>query len=315
MANTSAVPRFHDYAESFSLAEGKQFESLVKSVKDSGLKYPIIRRHDGVYVDGRNRWRACIEAGIEPRFEVRELTEEETIDLIAISNIERRHMNESERAMASEDYVERKVECRKIITGKSAGNSVVEKDGPGKPSDGIEQATKEAAEKFNNSVRQIRKARAVKRANPELAEKARRGEISLNKADRIIKGKDVENKPKEKSKKKQDPQPAPEVPAVKDGLGNSVPKELHATFNSSSEFDEIRNEINSMIRRVEKLAASPGGEYVHVQSIRSDLNNAKRGVAQYKPFAVCTHCRGKGCEKCRNVGWFYKQAFENIPKE
>ena len=56
---------FHPLADIFPLVEGTQFDELVSDVKVFGLREPILI-FEGKVLDGRNRYRACLEAGVEP---------------------------------------------------------------------------------------------------------------------------------------------------------------------------------------------------------------------------------------------------------
>ena len=58
----------HPLAEVLPLIEGAEFDELVASVKANGLRDPIIM-FEGAILDGRNRYRACLAAGVEPRTE------------------------------------------------------------------------------------------------------------------------------------------------------------------------------------------------------------------------------------------------------
>ena len=93
---------FHWAANLLPLLEGSEFESLVRDIRTHGLCEPIILLEDTI-LDGRNRYRACKAAGIQPRFE-RWVPRHEGDTPLAFAlsrNLERRHLNESQRAMSA----------------------------------------------------------------------------------------------------------------------------------------------------------------------------------------------------------------------
>jgi ParB-like chromosome segregation protein Spo0J len=46
---------------------GEEYEALVADIKKNGL-LGVIVLHEGMILDGRHRYRACLEAGVEPHF-------------------------------------------------------------------------------------------------------------------------------------------------------------------------------------------------------------------------------------------------------
>jgi ParB-like chromosome segregation protein Spo0J len=58
---------FHPLAEIFPLREGEEFDALVAEVEANGLHEDILL-YQGMILDGRNRYLACLKAGLDPRF-------------------------------------------------------------------------------------------------------------------------------------------------------------------------------------------------------------------------------------------------------
>jgi len=59
---------FHEYADLFPMLDGAEFDALVRDIKHNGLHEEIVL-YEGKILDGRNRYLACLEAKVEPRFE------------------------------------------------------------------------------------------------------------------------------------------------------------------------------------------------------------------------------------------------------
>jgi ParB-like chromosome segregation protein Spo0J len=91
---------YHRFAGVFEFLEGQEFEDLIKSVKTIGLKQPIWL-YQGKILDGRNRYRACLAARIDdPEVKEFEGTDEQALDFVWKINVNRRHLNASQMALA-----------------------------------------------------------------------------------------------------------------------------------------------------------------------------------------------------------------------
>jgi hypothetical protein len=92
--------KFHPVANVFPLLRGAEFQALVDDIQRHGLREPILCDGDGRILDGRNRYRACLQGGIEPRF-VQWHGGGPLPELALSLNLRRRHLNESQRAMVA----------------------------------------------------------------------------------------------------------------------------------------------------------------------------------------------------------------------
>jgi ParB-like chromosome segregation protein Spo0J len=80
------------------LIEGPEFDELVADIKERGLALPI-ELYEGKILDGRNRYRACLQLGIEPL--VVTYAGADPAARVTSLNLRRRHLTASQRAMAA----------------------------------------------------------------------------------------------------------------------------------------------------------------------------------------------------------------------
>jgi hypothetical protein len=164
-----AVLRAHPSAEIFPLMVGFDFDALIADIRDNGQREPIIV-HDGLILDGRNRYRACRELGIEPV--IATWGGQGTPESFVISmNLRRRHLNESQRAMIA-----------KKLANMTAGRP--KKENPANLPSFSQEA---AAALLNVSSRIVRQAAVVlEKAAPELLHAVERGDIPVSTAAQLV---------------------------------------------------------------------------------------------------------------------------------
>jgi len=156
---------FHEIAKIFPLMEGTEFDALIADIKKNGLLEPIWLYEDKI-LDGRNRYKACQLAGIEPQFV--EYTKDDPFQFVISKNMHRRHLDESQRAV---------IAAR--IANMPLGGALYRS--ANLPTENhISQS--DVAKMFNVSERTIRSVKAVERDVPELIPEIENGNISVNKA-------------------------------------------------------------------------------------------------------------------------------------
>src|SRR2546430_2126468 len=75
--------------------DGPEFGELVRDIEERGLLQPIVLC-DELILDGRNRYRACRHAGVEPQFE--EWSGDSPTAYVLSLNLHRRHLTEGQLA-------------------------------------------------------------------------------------------------------------------------------------------------------------------------------------------------------------------------
>jgi hypothetical protein len=86
----------HQLADIFPLMEGDEFDALVEDIKANWLREPITLYEDKI-LDGRNRYRAVIKAGLQYRLKdenFRPYTGSDPLGLVVSANLHRRHLTE-----------------------------------------------------------------------------------------------------------------------------------------------------------------------------------------------------------------------------
>jgi len=199
----------HPAAALFPLMDDARFASLVESIRSPrGLIHPIVLC-DGAILDGRNRYRACIQAGVEPRF-----TTYDGDDPVAHSwklNAERRDLPNGQRAAIWLEAVGRSGELRRLVdrVEAEANRKRSEKAKAGKVGRASAKAKKDAtfsdpttsgatkphskagaealAEASGTDRGSIERQSKLREDRPDLAEKVRAGVLKETAAMRLLK--------------------------------------------------------------------------------------------------------------------------------
>jgi ParB-like chromosome segregation protein Spo0J len=158
--SVNTIP-FHPLADLFPLTQGADFDDLVADIRANGQIEPIILFEDKI-LDGRNRYLACIAAGVEPK--VAPFSKDDPLAFVISANLRRRHLDESQRAMVA----------AKLATLQRGDNQH-------SPIGETSQA--KAAELLNVGKRSVERARQVREGGtPELAAAVERGDVSVSAA-------------------------------------------------------------------------------------------------------------------------------------
>jgi hypothetical protein len=101
----------HRLANLFPLMEGEEFDQLVADIKVNGLHEPIMLCENQI-LDGRDRYRACLKAGVSPKFAQFRDIPPPTISptsYVISRNINRRHLTTQQRVAIAAELATRKV--------------------------------------------------------------------------------------------------------------------------------------------------------------------------------------------------------------
>jgi hypothetical protein len=167
---------FHPVSEIFPLMTGAAFDELVHDIQINGLRESLWR-HEGQIIDGRNRYNACLKAGVSPTY--REWDGEGDLTKFVVSlNLHRRHLNESQRAMVASKLASLPPGVRGDRQGKHANST---------STNSLRMTTGQASELLNVGTTTIAEAKRVRASGaPEIIKAVEDGEISTHSAQRII---------------------------------------------------------------------------------------------------------------------------------
>ena len=163
----------HPLCKAYPDIEGEVWKRMVADVRAHGIANPVLL-WKGQVVDGKNRLRAAVAAGLAPdaTLPIKPVaaTEEELPLHILRHNELRRHQNPGQRAMAAAD----------VATTDARGGR------PGNLAAGSYVSKAEAAEAAGVPERAVQDARAIQRdADPSVAQAVRDGDATLKDATRV----------------------------------------------------------------------------------------------------------------------------------
>ena len=269
--------KHHRLADQFPMMSDAEFKALKNDIEENGLQEPISIYQNKI-LDGRNRYKACLElekegievGGIAKRFKTLKISLEEATALSVSQNLQRRHLTKSQQAM----YI---VRSGLLGTRNSPGGRRKYRTG--------DSAIRRISKRYGVSHVSIYKARFVDKNDPDnLAAKVLNGELSVAKAENIIRGHETESESD-----------------IRDSLGQEVPKTLRELFQLSSIIGRDRTQLNRIQDHLsdvpEVIKAEAKGTQQHVQIALDALESITA-------HSVCKDCSGKGCGNCGGKGWY-----------
>lgn len=178
----------HELSLAFPDMAPDQYRRLVEDIRVHGLHHRIVL-FEGAILDGRHRYRACLETGVLPRF--KEFDGTDPVAYVTSENAARRHLTPSQIAhavAAMKPYEERKARER-MAAGGAIGAAITNRGSADlqHPVSETGRTAEKLAEKAGVSARTISKAIKVREQGvPELNAAVAAGEIALNQAEKIV---------------------------------------------------------------------------------------------------------------------------------
>lgn len=164
-------PKLHPLAELFPPMTDVEYQALKKDIAENGQE-DRVTFWNGMLVDGRHRWRACKDLGVECDAFDLECDEGELYQYVLSKNLHRRHLTESQRAMTAGKLAKLKV-----------GDNQHSKEGGQICPPSLEQA----AEMLNVGRRSVVSAKQVLDAGaPEIVAAVEAGELPVSFAAKVV---------------------------------------------------------------------------------------------------------------------------------
>lgn len=171
----------HEYANLFPMLPDAELARLAEDIKLNGQKEYILS-FEGKILDGRNRYKACQIAGVEPRIVA--WVGPDPLGEVISRNLHRRHLTPSQAGMIAQ-------EAAQLRRGAPVGN---ENNSPTKSNtaravfDSDSKTMDQAAKDFGISADTVQRARTVaEHGVPELIEAVKDGSIPVKAAAVIAK--------------------------------------------------------------------------------------------------------------------------------
>ena len=171
---------FHPVSAIFPMMDATELHALVADIRENGLIEPILT-HDGLIVDGRNRYQACLQAGVSPRYQEWE-GGGSLVSLIISLNLKRRHLTASQKAAVAVDllpHLEAEARERQLSTLKRGTESPDTAQMPERA-----EARELAGEALGVSPRYVSEAKRLSQEAPELFEAVKAGAKTITQARR-----------------------------------------------------------------------------------------------------------------------------------
>jgi hypothetical protein len=216
---------FHDLAKLFPMLDTDELRALSTDIFENGLREPITL-FEGKILDGRNRYVACLDAGVEPLFT--EYDGRDPINYAVSLNLKRRHLDESQRAMVA-------AKLANLSDGQRADRVAGSIDLPA------------AAKMLNVSKSSIKRAKTVQReADPEIVKAVEGGDVSVSAAAKFAR------LPKEEQAEQieQAGGPADAIKAVKTSKRRQAPN----TEQAGVDLAEVANLANGLLVALSGIA-------------------------------------------------------------
>jgi N6-adenosine-specific RNA methylase IME4 len=168
LTNNTQQYTIHPYAQALPAMSAEEQEALKASIQRNGLQHPILLYKNQI-LDGRHRYQACLDLGIEPDLVAWQGNDNDALAHVMAMNVNRRNLSVSQRALMA---------AMASNLGKGNNKSRLVAAGHN-PADVLTQ--EDASKLFGVSRDSVQTARYIlNNGDPVLIGQVERGEITVN---------------------------------------------------------------------------------------------------------------------------------------
>jgi DNA methylase len=183
---------FHRYADLFPMMQADEFSSLVENIKQHGLREKVWL-FQGKILDGRNRYKACLQSGVTPEFRQFTGDENQALQAVISWNLERRHLSSSQKAAIGvelEDLLaelerqakERQKESIKFRDEKGRAIPVVQKIEQLDEDPMATRTISKAATVLGTNRQYVSDAKKLRQTSPDVHQQIKEGKVTISQA-------------------------------------------------------------------------------------------------------------------------------------
>jgi N6-adenosine-specific RNA methylase IME4/ParB-like chromosome segregation protein Spo0J len=194
----------HPYADIFPLMSPDEFVALKQDIKQNGLLEPICL-YEGKILDGRNRFKACQDVGVDPV--TKDYEGDDPLNFVVSLNLKRRHLSQSQKATAAVELLplfEAEAKKRQGERTDLKKDNIVAILPPSESTPEPKEQTKsrdQAAKAVGVGGKYVSDAKKIQQERPEVFKQIKDGEKTLPQAKREMKEEQREQKRQENREK------------------------------------------------------------------------------------------------------------------
>jgi ParB-like chromosome segregation protein Spo0J len=174
-----------EYAKLLPQMSKEEYDALRSSIRDEGQHYAIVVNEDMEILDGHHRFRACVDLGLEPDFEVRKFDDKLLEKKFVIeANLRRRHLTNFQLVELGVPLleIEKELAKKRQIKGAKIGRDIQLGFAPDDAKPDLKaKATEIVAKKVGISTRMFERGkRILEKASEEEKQRLREGKTSIS---------------------------------------------------------------------------------------------------------------------------------------